>query len=128
MNVDIHTAHTLPDAVRLAEIAGIGVCIELHACWMEGNLRENLRRAVPLAGLVQASDYVLGDRTTPCRAVPGDGAIPLDRLLPAIVSAGYTGTFDLEIIGPRLQTEGIEIGLKRAAETIGALLEKAGLT
>ena len=77
---------------------------------------------------MQVSDYVYGDRALPCRAVPGDGAIPLDRLLPAIVSAGYTGTFDLEIIGPRLQTEGVEIGLKRASVTIGALLEKAGLT
>jgi hypothetical protein len=28
-NVDIHIAHTLDDTIRLAEIAGIGVCIEL---------------------------------------------------------------------------------------------------
>jgi sugar phosphate isomerase/epimerase len=36
-NVDIHMAHTLDDTIRLAEIAGIGVCIELHACWFEAS-------------------------------------------------------------------------------------------
>ena len=101
---------------------------DLFTCWTDADIDAAIAAAAPHTALVQVSDYVYGDRALPCRAVPGDGAIPLDRLLPAIVSAGYTGTFDLEIIGPRLQTEGIEIGLKRAAETIGALLEKAGLT
>ena len=67
-------------------------------------------------------------RSLPCRAVPGDGAIPFEWLLPAILAAGFNGMFDLEIVGPRLQTEGFEIGLKRAAKKIGAILESAGLT
>ena len=127
MNVDIHTAHTLPDAVRLAEIAGIGVCIELHACWMEGNLRENLRRAVPLAGLVQASDYVLGDRTTPCRAVPGDGVMPLEAMIGDILEAGYTGMFDLELVGPRIAEEGARAATTRAATYLSELLTRLGV-
>lgn len=126
MNVDIHSVHTLPDAVRMAEIAGIGVCIELHACWMEGNLRENFRRAVPLTGLVQVSDYVLGDRTTPCRAVPGDGAIPLERLLGDILDAGYEGLFDLELVGPRIEAEGARPASTRAAEYLSELLTRLG--
>jgi sugar phosphate isomerase/epimerase len=126
MNVDIHSAHTLPDAVRMAEIAGIGVCIELHACWMEGNLRENLQRAVPLAGLVQVSDYVLGDRSTPCRAVPGDGTIPLERLLGDILDAGYEGLFDLELVGPRIEAEGARPATTRAAEFLSEMLTRLG--
>lgn len=126
MNVDIHSAHTLPDAIRMAEIAGIGVCIELHACWMEGALRENFRRAMPLTGLVQVSDYVLGDRTTPCRAVLGDGVIPLERLIGDILSAGYEGLFDLELVGPRIEAEGARPATTRAAEYLSELLTKLG--
>ena len=60
---DIHMVHTLADTVALAELAGVGVCIEWHACWMEGGLKALLQRAIPMTGLVQVSDYVLGDRT-----------------------------------------------------------------
>jgi len=125
-NVDIHLPLTLDDAVALAEIAGIGVCIELHACWFEGGLKDKLRRAMPLAGLVQVSDYVPGDRTTPCRAVPGDGMIPLERVLGDVLEAGYTGLFDLELVGPRIAQEGPREASKRAAERLSELLIKLG--
>lgn len=126
LNADLHMAHTLPDAVRLAQIAGIGVCIELHACWMEGNLKEHFRRALPITGLVQASDYVLGDRTTPCRAVPGDGAIPLERLVGDLLELGYAGLFDLELVGPRIAQEGAESACARAASHMSKLLCRLG--
>jgi len=125
-NVDIHIAHTLNDTIDLAEIAGIGVCIELHACWFEGNLKRKLARAMPNTGLVQVSDYVLGDRTAPCRAVPGDGAVPLERLLGDVLEAGYEGVFDLELLGPRIQEEGNRAATRRAAENLSELLTKLG--
>jgi sugar phosphate isomerase/epimerase len=125
-NVDIHIAHTLDDTIALAEIAGIGVCIELHACWFEGRLKQKFARAMPNTGLVQVSDYVLGDRTAPCRAVPGDGVIPLERLLGDILEAGYQGVFDLELLGPRIQDEGARTATRRAAENLSELLTKLG--
>lgn len=126
LNADIHIAHTLPDATRLARLAGIGVCVELHACWMEAALAENLARALPLAGLVQVSDYVLGDRTTPCRAVPGDGAIPLEAILRDVLDLGYTGLFDLELVGPRIEAEGAASACTRAAQYLSDLLDRLG--
>lgn len=125
-NVDIHIAHTLDDTIRLADIAGIGVCIELHACWYEGGLAEKFRRTMPNTGLVQVSDYVLGDRTAPCRAVPGDGAIPLTRILGDILEAGYEGVFDLELLGPRIDAEGNRAATKRAAENLSEILHRLG--
>jgi len=125
-NVDINLAHTLDDTIRLAHMAGIGVCIELHACWFEGGLKEKLVRAVPVAGLVQVSDYVLGDRTAPCRAVPGDGAVPLTRILGDILEAGYQGVFDLELLGPRIEAEGARAATKRAAENLSDILTRLG--
>lgn len=126
LNVDIHIAHTLPDTVRLARIAGIGVCVDLHACWMEGALAENLAQAMPLAGLVQVSDYVLGDRTAPCRAVPGDGAIPLERIIGKVLELGYGGLFDLELVGPRIEHEGAASASTRAAGYLSELLTRLG--
>ena len=128
MYADASISHRLSDCTALARLADISVVIDLFACWTDADIDAAISAAGPHTSLVQVSDYVYGDRALPCRAVPGDGVIPLDRLLPAIISAGFTGMFDLEIIGPRLQTEGVEIGLKRASATIGALLEKAGLT
>jgi sugar phosphate isomerase/epimerase len=112
--------------ITLAETAGIGLCIELHACWMEAGLKPLFRRAMPITGLVQVSDYVLGDRSTPCRAVPGDGAIPLERLIGDLLEAGYEGVFDLELVGPRIQKEGAATATKRAAENLSEILTKLG--
>ena len=122
---DVSIAHRLSDAMALARKAGIGVMIDLFACWTDADIDTAIASAGPLTALVQVSDYVYGDRGLPCRAVPGDGAIPLDRLIPAIVRAGFTGWFDLEIIGPRLAAEGIDAGLARAAAYVGQLLETA---
>ncbi|HUD28611.1 MAG TPA: TIM barrel protein [Novosphingobium sp.] len=125
-NADIHIAHSLPDATRLARLGGIGVCIEIHACWAEAALRESLAAAMPLAGLVQVSDYVLGDRTSPCRAVPGDGAIPLEAILRDVLNLGYEGLFDLELVGPRIEAEGARAACARAAHNLSALLDTLG--
>lgn len=121
-NADIHIAHTLPDTIALAELAGIGVCIDVHACWVEAGLRALIERAMPLTGLVQVSDYVLGDRAAPCRAVPGDGAIPLQRILGDILDVGYRGVFDLELVGPRIRDEGAPTATRRAAQRLSQIL------
>ena len=76
--------------------------------------------------LVQVADYVLGDRAFPCRAVLGDGAIPLDRILGWILAAGYRGAFDLELMGPRIDQEGHVEAVRRTAERLGELLTRLG--
>ncbi|MEO5587344.1 MAG: TIM barrel protein [Novosphingobium sp.] len=126
LNADIHIAHTLDDTIRLAEMAGIGVTIDLGACWFEGGLAAKFARAMPLARLVQVSDYVLGDRSTPCRAVPGDGAVPLERLIGQLLALGYAGPFDIELTGPRIDAEGHRTAFRRAAENLSELLVKLG--
>ena len=126
MYADGHLAHTLADTVTLAEMAGLGICIDLFACWTEAGLRQTIERAVPRCHLVQVADYVYGDRALPSRAVPGDGNIPLERLFDSLLAAGYTGAFDLELIGPRIDAEGHREASRRAADTVGELLVKLG--
>ena len=125
-HADRHMAHTLEDTITLADIAGIGVCIDIHPCWFEGGLRRRFNRAASILGLVQVSDYVLGDKAAPCRAVPGDGAIPLERILGDLLEEGYRGVFDLELLGPRIESEGARAATKRAAENLSDILAKLG--
>lgn len=125
-NADIHFVHTLADAVTVAEVADIGICIELHACWFEGGLSALLDRALPRTGLVQVSDYVLGDRSAPCRAVPGDGVIPLEDILNQVLAAGYGGVFDVELVGPRIDAEGARETTTRGARYLSDLLTHLG--
>lgn len=125
-NADIHIAHTLADTITLADVTGVGVCIDLHACWVEAQLSELIHRAMPLTGLIQLSDYVLGDRSAPCRAVPGDGTIPLKRIIADALDAGYAGAFDIELVGPRIDDEGPRPATARAAQRVSDMLTELG--
>jgi sugar phosphate isomerase/epimerase len=124
---DASIAHRLSDCLTIARQAGISVMIDVFACWFDADIEAAVAETAPSTALVQVSDDCHGDRGLPCRAVPGDGVIPLARMVPAIMGAGFRGYFDLEIIGPRLNAEGAEQGLRRAANYMGALLEDAGL-
>ena len=124
---DMHIAHSLRDTVALAELAEIGVLIDLPGCWTEAGLDTSMRRALPRCGLVQISDYVCGDRGLPARAVPGDGDMPLQRLLGWLLEAGYEGAFELELVGPRIDGEGHVAATRRAATQLGELLRSLGI-
>ncbi len=50
---EIHIAHSLADTITLAEMAGVGVCIELFFCWAEAGLPALFARAMPRCQLVQ---------------------------------------------------------------------------
>lgn len=123
---DAHIAHSLRDTLSLAEIAQIGVLIDLFSCWTEAGLRETITKAGSRTELVQVSDYVLGDRFLSCRAVPGDGTIPLERIIGWILEAGFEGAFDLELIGPRIDSEGHYRAVERAGDYLGELLTRMG--
>lgn len=126
LHAHLHLGTSLRDAARLAEIADIGLCIDLFGCWTESDIEEQLRRLLPRIDLVQVSDHVPGDMALPCRAVPGDGAIPLDRLLHTLIAGGYAGLFDLELLGPRIEAEGAEAAILRGAGRLGAILARLG--
>jgi sugar phosphate isomerase/epimerase len=119
-----HLANNLRDTITLAELANINICIDMFACWTEAGLHALIQRALPRCVLVQVSDYVLGDRSLPCRAVPGDGTIPWPQILRWLQEDGYAGTFDLELLGPRIDAEGQQAAVKRAATYIAECLHR----
>jgi sugar phosphate isomerase/epimerase len=122
-----HIGNNLRDTITLAELAGISLCMDYFACWTEADMQALIARAMPRLILVQVSDYILGDNALPCRAVPGDGAIPWSRVLFWLREAGYEQNFDLELIGPRIDAEGQQAAVRRAADFFGTLLTATGV-
>lgn len=123
LRVDVGFVHTLADAVDLARRVGAGVCMEINACWAERDLEHTIERSIDVIRLVQVSDYKVGTLCTPARMVPGDGDIPIARILTTVLGAGYAGDFDLELIGPAIDEEGYASAVPRAVDALVALLE-----
>jgi sugar phosphate isomerase/epimerase len=122
LRVDVGFVHTLHDAIDLARRLDIGVCMEINACWAERGLAGTIAADVDRIRLVQVSDYAVGTLTTPARLVPGDGDIPIARILGQVLDAGYRGSFDLELIGPAIEEEGYERAVPRAITALDAQL------
>lgn len=122
LRVDVGFVHTLADDVFLARRLGTGVCMEINACWAERDLAETVRSSIDTIRLVQVSDFRVGTLSTPNRLVPGDGDIPLERILSDVVEAGYQGCFDLEVIGPEIEAEGYASAAQRSIESLTELL------
>jgi sugar phosphate isomerase/epimerase len=109
LRVDVGFVHSLADVVDLAR-----------------RLAATIAASVDTFRIVQVSDFAIGTLSTPNRLVPGDGDIPLERILGQILAAGYAGAFDLELIGPRIDDEGYEAACTRAVATLGRMLDDLG--
>jgi sugar phosphate isomerase/epimerase len=122
LRVDVGFVHTLADAIDLARRFDVGVCMELNACWAERGLAETIRTGIDRIDLVQVSDFKVGTVASLQRLVPGDGDIPLARILATLVDAGYDGVFELELIGDAIVAEGYDDAIPRAIRALDALL------
>jgi sugar phosphate isomerase/epimerase len=123
--VDLSFVTTLVDVLELGRLADTGVCVELNSCWMERTVGASLLASRGRVTHVQVSDWKIGSLCTPDRRVPGDGDIPLDRLLRLLVESAYPGAFELELVGPAIEDEGYESSIRRAIARTDELLGEA---
>ena len=126
LRVDVGFVHTLRDAIDLARRLDTGVCMELNACWAERGLADTIRAGADRIRLVQVSDFKVGTIASSQRLVPGDGDMPIARILGTVIDAGYAGVFDLELIGAAITSEGYDAAVPRAVDALGALLTQLG--
>jgi sugar phosphate isomerase/epimerase len=122
LRIDLSFCTTFADGADLARAVGIGLCMEVSSCFAERALAARIAAAADVLGHVQLSDFVVGSLCTPDRAVPGDGDIPLERIVAAVVDAGFAGAFELELVGPRIEDEGYAGAIRRSVEHLDHLL------
>jgi len=123
---DVSFVHTVRDAIDLARMAEIGVCVDFYSAWYERGLAELVHENIDLVALVQICDYKIGTHDTPNRCAIGDGDIPVERLMGMVLDAGYGGIFELEILGPRIEAEGYRAPIARSLERASELLDRLG--
>ena len=126
LRLDISFIFTFRDSLELARAIGSGVVLELACCWYERGFEELLRKNMEMITLVQIADFKIGTLSSPDRVAIGDGDIPLERLLGLILSAGYEGMFDLELIGPKIEAEGYLSATRRSLERASDMLDRLG--
>jgi sugar phosphate isomerase/epimerase len=119
-------AHTMADTVRIADEANIDICMEIQNCWIEGGLEPLLKANIGRIGVVQVSDFSVGEDIRMNRRVPGDGDVPLEWLIGALLDCGYQGLFDIELVGPHIQREGVASAVRRSAEWLADMLTRSG--
>jgi len=127
LRADQSFVHTLREAIAVADRAGIGLIADLGNSWPEDGVEDTVRRAGSRIAVVQLCDVVTGTAEPPPpgdRAVPGDGDLDLTRFVAAALDAGYTGAFELELVGPRIEAEGHASATRRAVERANTLLER----
>jgi sugar phosphate isomerase/epimerase len=120
---DIDFVHSFRNQVEVAERTGLGMCLDLFPVWEEPRLVQTARDALSSLHMVQLGDYCYGTRQIPNRAVPGDGVIPLHRIIGGLLEAGYRGFIDLELLGPRIDQEGAQSAAVRSGRYMSDLLD-----
>lgn len=117
LRVDLGFVHTLHDALDLAEAIGsphFKICFEINNAWTDRFLYDDIAYRSHLIGLVQLSDLAEGTLTTPERVPLGDGIIPLERIVPALLESDFAGWYEIEQLGPEIERLGYEESLRRS--------------
>jgi sugar phosphate isomerase/epimerase len=119
--------HTLTDSLALARDADLLICLELQNCWYERQLPSLFRQSADVLAMVQVSDFKVGEELRFNRCVPGDGDMPLEWLIGELLEAGYTGLFDIEVLGPHVEAEGYRSAIVRSIDWLTERFERWGV-
>jgi sugar phosphate isomerase/epimerase len=124
---DLSFLNTLRDAIAYARPMGLKVCAEVQNFWVEFDLERTIHAGIDLIDLVQISDWIMTDSAVPPnRAVLGDGDIPLEKIIEWFLEAGYQGAFDIELVGPRIDSEGYQSAVTRSVRWLTDALDRLG--
>jgi sugar phosphate isomerase/epimerase len=130
LRTDVSFVNTIRDAIDVAERTGVEIVADFGNMWMERDVREVLQRAAPHIALIQICDVIIGETGKPPpggRVHIGEGELPLHRLMHEVLDSGYRGVFDLEVLGPKIESEGYESAVRRGVVSASALLTELGV-
>ncbi|WP_430334980.1 sugar phosphate isomerase/epimerase family protein [Rhodococcus sp. ACT016] len=108
--------HSVADIANLGRRLGVGLMVDLCSAWQERGLIQTIADNLDSIRIVQIGDRHAEATSVPNRRVPGEGSIPLDRMVSEVSALGYVGLVDLELLGPAIDEEGAESALARGLE------------
>ncbi len=114
--------HSLRDAVPIAGALGLGLAVDVTHCWWEPGIDELLAEVAPNVGVAHLADLPL-DGPAVTRLVPGDGELPLRRFVDALSAGGFGGPYELEVIGPAIDAEGVDSAMRRSVDYVRTLCD-----
>ena len=86
--------------------------------------QSTVRDGIDRIRLVQVSDFKVGTIASSQRLVPGDGDIPIARILGVRARRRIPGVFDLELIGDAIVAEGYDAAVPGAVDALGSMLTR----
>jgi sugar phosphate isomerase/epimerase len=92
----IHFLHTLHDTLAAARLLGVGVSLDIRSCAGEPGLAASIDEGADALALVQVNDLLPGRDEY---IVPGRGVAPIETILARVIEGGYSGAFDVKLIG-----------------------------
>ncbi|NND49980.1 MAG: sugar phosphate isomerase/epimerase [Rhizobiales bacterium] len=116
---------TLADAIDVAERTGLGIVADFGNNWMERDLEQTLRRAMPHIALMQIDD--IDPAASGGRVHIGEGSLSLKRWLATVLDVGYGGVFDLEVVPADFTAETDETELRAGIMAASRLLDDLGI-
>lgn len=96
---------TMADAVALVQEVDspyLGVYLDTYHIWWDPDVMHHIERCTGRIKGVHLADWRNPTRSFTDRTVPGQGVVPFKGLLGAIETAGYRGSYDVELFSDEL--------------------------
>jgi sugar phosphate isomerase/epimerase len=102
----------------------VGLCLDFWNSWQDANVEEEISRAGDRIFVLQVSDWRT-PRSSGDRLVPGDGIIPIGKLLHAVHQTGYSGACAVEIFSQDVSDSLYQADLNEVIQRSKSGLESA---
>jgi sugar phosphate isomerase/epimerase len=90
------------DVVKSFSSPNLGILLDLYNSWWEPGIEATIPQIIDKVFDVHIADWHSETTAVDTRLLPGQGIIPLPRLIKTIVNAGYQGLYDVEIFNPSI--------------------------
>lgn len=112
---------TLLDAVASEHVK---IALDTYHLGWDPDLAKRISEIVPRLALVQLGDARAVPKGEQNRCRLGDGVIPLQGIVDALVASGYNGFYDVELYGEEFENADYGSLLRHAQEAFAKLVEK----
>jgi sugar phosphate isomerase/epimerase len=116
------------DALELLQACNsprLKLALDTYHLGHDGGLLQRLEEVAPHVAVVQLGDARHEPRGEPSRCRLGEGMLPLGRFVATLLSAGFDGFFEVELMGEEIEADNYQELLDHSRQTFDELLAVA---